>query len=281
MAKRCACQQLLDVMDEARMRTLAPDVRMLWLDIARLMQRDGISVLRFGNAVVETKSLSRLVFRPETETETELESKITELCERGLLAREADGALACPVLAPSLSRSEINRINGSKGGRPRKDGAPTGQRTMLLPINGGAEVKPEKTKHETGHSETGDPTTLLIKKTVSEEVFRETGQKVLDAIGVDPARSMMNYGHVRQWLADGAEPKLILEVVTTIMGRPNPPNITSLRYFDDAIKCAIAAVPEKTPDDVKAWKEAVHDWEIMGRFGRQPLLADFRKGCAA
>ncbi|MDE1907616.1 MAG: hypothetical protein KGH75_14315, partial [Rhodospirillales bacterium] len=191
----------MDVLDEARMRTLPPDTRMLWLDIARMMQRDGIAVLRFGSQPVKPNMLSRLVFRPETETETELETKITELCERGLLAREPDGAISCPMLVQATTRSEINKINGSKGGRPRKDGQPPGQRHLLLPIDGGVAMKTEKTKLETEPRETGSS----INNKDNKESFdlMKTGGEVLDAAGIDPARWMGNYQPVANWLRLG------------------------------------------------------------------------------
>jgi hypothetical protein len=285
MARKNSAQMLLDVMDELRMRTLAPDVRMLWLDIARMMQRDRISVLRFGSEIVGAHRLAILVSRPETESETELETKITELCERGLLAREADGAISCPMLAQALTRAEINRENGRKGGRPRKDGAPPGQRSMpFVGVIGGTDMETKKTETETQARDNGisSTTTTSISKSVSESEFTEVGEMELDAIGIDRAKSFIHYGQVRQWLKDGATRELILDVVRGVMARPGmtAERIRSLNFFNAAIAEAIAKKPAPKPLWEKKWEDDYRIWELT-RKGECPRSADYRAKYAA
>lgn len=282
MARKSKEKVLLDVLEEARMITLPLGTQMLWLKMARLLLRDGISVFRFGSTVLGLNGLARLLSLPETETETELKTKITELCERGLLALEADGAISCPMLAQAITRSEINRINGSKGGRPRKDGQPPGQRTMLLPINGGAQVETEKTKPETQPGESAAHTTINDKKVVSDSEYHDVGQAVLDAVGIDPAKSFLHYGPVRGWLADGATKDLILDTVRGIMARPDmtAERVKSLKFFTSAIVEAVAKMPPKKALWEKKWEDDYRIWELTRR-GEAPRAADYRQKYAA
>lgn len=284
MAKRCVCKALMDVLDEARMLTLPPDTQMLWLRIAKMMQRDGISVLRFGNVVLKTKMIARLVSWPETESETELETKIAELCERGLLAREEDGAVSCPMLAQASTRSEINRINGSKGGRPRKNAVPGQIPLPPMVIKGGADVKTEKTESESKPAETGSLINNINNNSIIDSaLIMETGNKVLEAAGIDPVRWMGSFSEIGNWLRWGAAPELICETVREVMARSKKTSdgIYALSYFSAAIKQAIAQQPAKTPDDEKAYNRAYEDWQLLGSIGPAPRIADFRKGEAA
>lgn len=282
MAKRCASAAILDTMREPRVFTMQPGAQLLWLRLVTAMQNQNISVLRFGSDVMKPNEISMFIQLPETEIETHTET----LIGRGLLNRDQDGALICPMLAAAVTRSEINKINGSKGGRPRKDGSPPGQRTMLLPIDGGGE-KTKLTKTETElETEMPETSTYLLSKSVKEvEVssvsdteYHETGRAALDAAGFDPARSMATYGIVRQWLADGADRDMILDVIA----RKMKPGITTLNYFTKAIGDAIAAKPSKKPAWEKAYDIALSNWELYER-GLKPMprLADFKERAAA
>ncbi|MDE1907413.1 MAG: hypothetical protein KGH75_13295 [Rhodospirillales bacterium] len=185
------------------------------------------------------------------------------------------------MLMQATTRSEINKINGSKGGRPRKDGQPPGQRHLLLPIDGGVAMKTEKTKLETEPGEIGSS----INNKDNKESFdlMKTGSAVLDAAGIDPVRWMGNYQPVANWLRLGATPEMIVEVVVEVMARSpkKPEEIHSLGYFEAAVKQRIAQQPQKKPDYEKAWQRAYDDWEITGRIGPAPRVADFRRGEAA
>lgn len=284
MAKRCGCKKLMEVMDEMRMRTLDPDVRMLWFDIARLMERDGMTVLRFGNSVLPLSELSRLVSRAVTETETELETKIGLLCARGLLTRDEDGAIGCPVLEQQRTRSEINRENGRRGGRPRKDGAPPGQSTMLLPINGGGGVKTEKPKPENlnGGDGGGDgPNNNKNPIHISDDQYHALGNEVLEIVGADPARSFLNYGIVKQWLHDGAPPELIKDVLREVMGRQKPNKITNLTYFTVPIAQAIRRMKPVEPEWQRRWTEDYAAWQRGGGVGPAPKFDSYKPRDAA
>jgi hypothetical protein len=279
MAKRCASAAILDTLRDPRVFTMQPGAQLLWLRLVTAMQNQNLSVLRIGSDIMKPNEISMLIQLPETEIETHTQT----LIDRGLLGRDHDGALTCPMLVAAVTRSEINKINGSKGGRPRKDSSPPGQRSMLLPIDGKTKITETQTKSETEMPETS---TYLLKESakevkvssVSDTEYHATGRAALDAAGFDPARSMATYGIVRQWLADGADRELIIEVIN----RKMRPGITTLNYFTAAIGEAIAARPAKKPEWEKQFEIALSNWELCGRgMVPMPRLADFKERTAA
>lgn len=276
MTKRCACKGIYEVFAETRVRTLPLEVQALWLRIVELMQRDGVAVLRFGGVPLGLDDLARLVGFKNTETGNPFENQIEVLCARGLLAREADGAVGCALLQEQRSRAEINRENGRKGGRPPgSKNKVAGQRDMTFPqVVGGTDMAPE---HETGKPSVNSVSSNNTNnnKVIDESVFRDTGEKVLALVGIDPAKSRMDYGQVRQWLADGASPELILATVRAVMERTSN-TVYSLKFFNNSIAEAMARQPVARPDWERAYFRAVAVWDGLGRFGEQPRLADFK-----
>jgi hypothetical protein len=253
--------------------------QLLWVRLITAMQRSHISVLRFGSDIMNQKNIAMFIQIDETEIETHMET----LLASGLLVRDADGAIECPMLTAAVTRSEINRINGKKGGRPRKNAEPPGQTNMLYTIKGGAmknEITETETEQQTKTAQIPLSTTYLSNKevskvSVSEAEWQAVGKEVLAMINYDPARSFIHAGPVRGWIMDGASREMILDVVSTIMSRPKPPNITKLTYFNQAIAERIAAQPPKKSTADRAYDEAVAVWEITGRTGRRPERQDF------
>jgi hypothetical protein len=49
--------------------------------------------------------------------EPSFETHINNLVSVGLLAKDTDGAICCPVLMNSKTRADASRINGLRGGR--------------------------------------------------------------------------------------------------------------------------------------------------------------------
>jgi hypothetical protein len=281
MAKRCASAAILETLRDPRVVTMTPAAQTLWIRIITAMQNSGISVLRFGSDIMNQTGIALFIQSAETEIETHLQT----LLDRGLLTRESDSAVSCPMLVNSTARSETNRINGSKGGRPRKDGSPPAQRTMMLPINGGAE-KPKITETVTENAtERAETPTYLLKESLGEVKVSSSevtdvaaiGQEAFDAIGLDPARSLATWGIVKVWVDAGADRELILDVIN----RKKKPGISTLKYFDAAIREAIAVKPKPQPEYEAAYERAVRLWEIDGRFGPVPNLRDFKERAVA
>lgn len=92
MERKTMAQMLMETLDQPRIRTLEPDVRMLWLDIARMMQRNRISRLAGS-----PKQLHVRLRRSKSESHGDLETKITKLVEVGVLLR-VGAAIVCPFL---------------------------------------------------------------------------------------------------------------------------------------------------------------------------------------
>ncbi len=275
MARKCASAAILETLRDPRVITMPLAAQAVWMRIITAMQVSQISVLKIGSEIMNPKGIALFVGVSESEIETNLETVLG----RRLLIRDDEGAVTCPMLAASTARSEINRINGLKGGRPKKNHSPPGQGNMMLPIQGGKdESKITKMETENPDPAPNSATYLLKEVAESEKVsgvpeteFVRTGEAVLEVMGINRARSFMNYGLVRQWLADGADYDLILDVVS----RRNKPGITTLKYFSSAIAEAIAARPAKKPEWQRSYDRAMANWECYGR-GVEPM-PDYRK----
>jgi hypothetical protein len=283
MARKCASAAILETLGDPRVVTMPAAAQLVWIRVVTAMQKASIGVLRFGSEIMNHSDIALFIAVRETELETHLKT----IVERGLLTIDGDGAIACPMLIQAISRSEINKINGSKGGRPRKDRSPPGQVNMMLPITGGKQetkITESGTESGTEIGALGGATTYLPSESVksesvvevSETEFEETGRAVLAAMGVDEARSFLNYGQVRQWLADGADRELILGVVKLKTG----PHVHSLNYFNAAIKEAIAARPRRKPDWERQYEADLSTWELMGKLEKRPDYNDYRARAA-
>lgn len=244
MGKRCDCGFVMQMFDnDARLVCLPLAVRALWLVLVRRMQEMGQSALVLGSHIPEPSEVALLVRVSVTELETHLEP----LLARGLLVRRADGALECPLLAARQSRAETARINGLKGGRPRKDGSAARQREMLMAVPGGAGAETQKPSAAQVGSvaklSSSSEEKAEAKPSLTPELVRRIGEAAAEAAGLDPARGAWTFGPVRSWLEAGADEALILRVVRQVMGRPNPPQPQGLGYFGKAVLAELEVRP--------------------------------------
>jgi hypothetical protein len=282
MAKACDCAGLLEMVTrDPRLRTLPAAARMLWLELVMAMRVAGVSVLRFGADVPDTNALAMLVAM----SPGEVAANIEPLVGRGLLVREADGALGSPMLAAAAARSDINRANALAGvEKRRRRRSPDEQMELrVMSTVGGTDVAGAMAG-ERAAKPRGSPDTAIakldsktVKLAVDEAEFHSTGRAVLEIMGVDPAKSVVHYGIVRQWLADGASPELILDVVR----RKMRPGISNPGYFGKAIAEALARQPmdlDVLPESSRRWTEAVTDWMRNGCQGEKPEPAFYRPG---
>lgn len=288
MARACDCGFILEAFEtDPRLACLPLAVRALWLVLVRRMQRLGQSVLLFGSEIPNPAEIAMMV----PIAETELETHLAPLLARGLLVRRDDGALESPLLAGRQKRAETARINGLKGGRPRKDGLPPAQRTMPLPIQGGRAAAVAETREKPSAGVSVSPAKLssssaekaeaeAAARVVSPELVRDVGEAAAEAAGLDPARGVWTFGPVRAWLEAGADAALILEVIRGMMARPNRPAPRGLGYFGDAVREALRCRPvaEVATDDGVAWGEDAEvftgrfeAWMAGGRVGPMPV----------
>ncbi|WP_372918691.1 hypothetical protein [Sandarakinorhabdus sp.] len=286
MARRCDCSVVLEAFEgDPRLTGLSLAVRALWLVLVRRMQRIGEVALVYGSVVPDAAEVARLVPVSVTELETYLEP----LLARGLLVLRADGALACPLLEARRSRSETARINGLKGGRPRKDGSPPQQRAMMLPIVGGAARKPTEpwvspAKLSSSFSEEEEAKQAAARaetqmRVVTPEDVQAVGVEAAELAGLDPARGGWEYQPVRGWLQAGAGRALVCEVIGRAMARPNTPAPRGLGYFTPAILAAVAARPVAAAvvavdpglEAADAFNARCDAWHAGHRVGEPPI----------
>jgi hypothetical protein len=250
---------------------------MLWVDVAQIAAESG-GFLRFGGKPLDLVTLRRMLDRAHEETLEELGGKLEILIGLGLLAREADGAISCPMLTQALMRSEINRVNGSKGGRPRKDGQPQASRSRLEVIEGGAALPMKQTgsgPKEEAMAKRTEPAT--VQPLAGDDLDREWRRIVPLAarwagFSTRPGPRQWNESVVRGWLEAGADEALIKEVI-----REKTSNrVYSFAYFDNAIKAALATrqLPRK-PLWEREWEKDYSLWELT-RIGSCPRSADYK-----
>lgn len=285
MARRSGCEQILEIMGrDPRLRTLPVAARLLWLELVMAMKFAGVSVLRFGERIPCEMGLATIAAIPVSE----IAANVDALVGSGLLTRDADGALASPMLAAAVSRSEINRANALAGVAKRRARAVPGQMEMrvMAPVGGTEHRTASDPPSETAASAAvggtqlaiAKPKEALAKQAVSDADFHAAGQAAAEAAGFDPVRWTGHYGIVRQWLADGATIDLIRDVISAKMAAGARPN--QLGYFTKAIGEALArprAVADLT-EGSRDFTRAMADWYGGGRKGPMPHPSQFQPG---
>ena len=276
MARKCDCDVLETLLGDPRLRVLPLATRCLWVELVLAMRRLGSVGLRVGSAPMNRAQLALLV----ASSETEVEANIQPLLACGLLVEEADGALASPLLQGAAKRSEINRINGLKGGRPKGSGADRRQGHMMMPVRGGGGVETEKTETQAkllAGARAAAATASSQASLQQSEVMR-IGDELVEIAGLDPARWAGNYGIVGIWLAAGADGPMILDVAREVAARGV--QVSTLRYFDGAVREAIARGAKPAYQPTLAYDRALEEWQYRNYAGPMPKLSDF-KGVAA
>jgi hypothetical protein len=267
MARNCACSKILDLLHLPQVRALPLATRAVLVEVMHyLAQSTTPGAIRFLSPVMG--SVSAWLSISETEAETHLES----LVRLGFVALDEDGlGLHSPSMKAAADRANVNRINGLKGGRPRKYAVP-GQREMLHAIPGG---KTEIT--ETEKPPVSAPSSSLEIASKEEAVAREgwvdLGQEIAAGIGLDPAKGFVNCRPAQEWLAMGLSPAQIRAVAAEVAGRGK--TITGLAYFTPAMREAAAASKpepvEVVAPHVTAYLAAMQAWQ-RDRVGPPPVM---------
>lgn len=283
MAKACDCGLVMEALErDPRLACLPLGARMVWLLLVRRMQAMGLAGLRLGSVVPNRAEIAMMV----SVAETELETQLMPLLARGLLVVAADGALESPLLLARQKRAETARINGLKGGRPRRDGGPPGQRSMMLPIAGGAAGPATETQPEPRPTPDGLPAKLASSlpkevkpaspRAIAADEVQRIGTLAMDAAGFDPARWQGHFGLVRTWLELGASEALILRVVARLAARPGA-RPRHFGFFDDAVReelaampAVVAAAPSEYAEPAAEYNARYEAWESAGRLGEAP-----------
>ena len=176
---------------------------------------------------------------------TELETDLETLFGRALLLQPAGGGIAMPVELALSARAKAARINGLKGGRPRKDGQPPGQRSMLMPIAGGASEKPNVTEPVT-QAEThlaGATTTTADSGsdlTESESSGSSSGAaspwvslacELAGLAGLKRSVTAFELTLVKGWLEAGASAETLRSAFRVVLGRDSCPAEPALKVL--------------------------------------------------
>ncbi len=269
MARRCICADILALLDHANVRALPLTTRAVLIDVLRQIAASPTpGTIRFLRPVAESVAVWLSIAVTEAETE------LGRLVELGFVVVGADGkSLTSPRIKSAADRSEINRINGLKGGRPPKDRTP-GQREIMLPIAGG---KTEITKTDPQSVSTASSSLKIAnkKKEEAEEprAWVDLGLELAATIGLERAHGFINCRPVETWLGMGLEPGQIRAVVAELAARGR--HIAGLAYFTPAMRDlaqqAKVAAPTARSISAREFNETFERWNRGGRVGPAPV----------
>ena len=290
MARRCACERLLAFWEsDPRFALAGVAASAIWLRLVRAVQQlgDG-SVFRMGSASVSVGDIAMVIRTQETETEPAL----NRLLELGLLAREADGAWSIPWLAEGAARTNAARHNGLRGGRPRKGETPEQamarrQGHLPLPIEGGRETDAKPNAESSRASiESSSLSSPPPSQSLDARELVALVEELAEIAGMDPARGGYNGAAVRGWLARGATPELLRDVVRRVRARSQAA-IGTFAYFNRAVEEAVAAAAERPAGpgaglEESPWARALEDHMAAGgNPAKFPSPAEWRARRAA
>jgi hypothetical protein len=298
MGRRCACDRLWARLEEdVRLRTLPMAAQLLWLKLMRLAVRTPDAVLRLGSELGFLTAVAVAV----SAAETEVESNLVVLERRGLVvADRAAGTLTMPDAEVTVARASAARINGLKGGRPRKgesleERRDRRQRELIMPLPGRA-AETQGTEAETdpvkAHATTAAGTQSSSSSSggapppAGAAEWVSLGAEVAELAGLDPARGGFDYRPVQQWLAEGATPEQIRAAVTRVAARESfrPQQVRSLGYFTQAVRDAMQQPTALAPvrhwvaehvirpadDERSTWSLHLEEWHAGGCIGPMP-----------
>jgi hypothetical protein len=285
MANGYGADAILDKLVSASFRFLCKCEQLNWIKAAGTLHRNGMSAFRIGEKPMNIEQIEEFILadKPNSATPTEpsFETQIENLISVGLLCRDKDGAIICPVLETSRTRADASRTNGLRGGRPKKMSGQTNVvRLDTSPRGDNSKTQPEKTenpsKNRTIYLLKDSNSKVKVSSSATTE-FDEIGREAFEASGINPAISRPTWTIVQQWLADGADREMILDVIRT----KTKSSVTTLNYFTAAIKERIAARPKPKPEWEKAYDLAMSNWELFGRgFEPMPHIRDFKPAVA-
>jgi hypothetical protein len=184
------------------------------LRIAGACMENRMAVFRMGDEPLTTLQIAALA----NITETDLEAAIPDLLRYGLLGKESDGALCFPPFAAQLRRSEVNKINGSKGGRPPASKATKAKSEIASPAKLLAYTK----------------TNVLVADSwkLGGSDYERLMDELLAVTGLDRRDSFADRT-LQKWLRNGYAPATIISVISS---RRRSDNVQRLAWWASAIE---------------------------------------------
>lgn len=289
MAGRCLCHRIKTMLQGLPwFRQIPAGAR--WL-LVELVERMASPAYDGAIPYSDPHQVSIEVSMDVTETETYLET----LIGKGLLARGDGGRLTCPAFDGISARVRASRENGRKGGRPRKEAAPTPatdprQIAQPLPIPGGLSKPNETQRWETASAGaaprglSSSSSSSTSKSETTQVVAREgEWQRLAQQVAATARLTFRrpDWTPARAWLEAGATPELVLRVVEAMIERPNfdASKVNGLGYFSPAIMRALETSQAEPKGDRSTWAHEETDldrriraWEESGHRGPPPRL---------
>jgi hypothetical protein len=298
MPKSCPCERLLARLDaDVRLRTLPAAAQMLWVKLMRAaLASPEVGLLRVGTEARFAMLVSIAVAVWETDVETHLPT----LRNRGLVETdETAGLLRLPDAAAEAARTTAARINGLRGGRPRKgetaeEALRRRQGAFLMPLPKPTEPNAESSRARLSDSDSEEQSELSVSPPREETEPADVaalGQELAGMAGLDAVRSAFVFQDVRAWLALGATPELLRRVVGEVAGKARAQGkvIGSMRYFAAAVRDAVEAaqaprvvLATEAYDDIDMgrYHNAVIAWTQDGCTGERPDITRYRRAVA-
>lgn len=298
MPKSCPCERLLARLDaDVRLRTLPAAAQMLWVKMMRAaLASPEVGLLRVGTEARFAMLVSIAVAVWETDVETHLPT----LRNRGLVETdETAGLLRLPDAAAEAARTTAARINGLRGGRPRKgetaeEALRRRQGAFLMPLPKPTEPNAESSRARLSDSDSEEQSELSVSPPREETEPADVaalGQELAGMAGLDAVRSAFVFQDVRAWLALGATPELLRRVVGEVAGKARAQGkvIGSMRYFAAAVRDAVEAaqaprvvLATEAYDDIDMgrYHNAVIAWTQDGCTGERPDITRYRRAVA-
>ena len=300
MGRRCQCEKLLEMLEtDWRLRIVGRETAMVWLELVRFIHRFGDDlVLRMDTQLGSSVgSYAELAFALRIE-ETQLATHLETLVGRHLLARTQCGGITMPPELGLTARQKAARLNGAKGGRPRKDAQPvspppviqptvrpsaqpSAQRSLLLPLPSSPFKKIMETQIETQRETQKAPTPVFDTTTTTTTASFDSIESKSASGSETPSASLATElaklaGHrkpphtrdqsvVNAWLEAGATRDLLQEVFQSVLAREKCPLSPALSYFDGAVRDALSLKSDTGAAPIQAEPTAVEDIELRKR----------------
>lgn len=228
------------------------EARGLWMDMLCIMadaEKKGFLII--GKTKVSSKELAQL----SRISEKKCKKLVEELENNGVFSRDENGFIFSRRMVRDAGISRKSAENGKKGGNPaltqNGDGGLTpGLTKGLNPTRIKAEAEAEAEAEERINKKEKTNSLGAGKHTRPDwvEKFIPLGNEILEIVGKDPSRERVDFGIVRQWLADAHDRgysaeqarEAILDVIRTRCERGSGKGKLP-RWFNTPVQEALAS----------------------------------------
>lgn len=180
------------------------EARGLWMDMLCIMadaEKKGFLII--GKTKVSSKELAQL----SRISEKKCKKLVDELENNGVFSRDENGFIFSRRMVRDAGISQKSAENGKKGGNPALTqnggkGLTPSLTKGLNPTRIKAEAEAEAEERINKKEKTNSPDAAKHTRPEWVEKFVPLGNEILEIVGKDPSRERVDFGIVRQWLAD-------------------------------------------------------------------------------